>query len=400
MWKEIDAAPADAIFGLNEAFREDNNPNKVNLAVGVYKDEKGQTPIMESVRQAERVLLEKESSKTYLPISGDPEYDSEVQKLVFGETSEVVLSGRAATVQTPGGTGGLRVGADLLHRFLPKATVWISDPTWANHKGVFTAAGFTLKSYPYYDAERKCIDFAQMKECLAEIPAGDIVLLHGCCHNPSGFDPDAAQWREIAEIAARQGWMPFIDFAYQGFGDGLDEDRTAVNVFADTGVNFCVANSFSKNFGLYTERVGALSVVTANSEEMATALSHMKTVIRVNFSNPPAHGALVVKTILKDAALRQQWQQELTAMRNRIREMRGALVDGLVARGVTRDFSYINQQKGMFSFSGLSPEMVHWLRQEKGIYMVGAGRINAAGLSHNNIDYVCDSIAEGLQKQL
>ncbi len=400
MWKEIDAAPADVIFGLTEAFKEDNNPNKVNLAVGVYKNEEGQTPIMESVHNAERILLEKESSKTYLPISGEPEYDREVQKLVFGETSDVVLAGRAATVQTPGGTGGLRVGADLLHRFLPEATVWLSDPTWANHKGVFAAAGFTLQSYPYYDAENKRIDFARMKDCLAGIPAGDIVLLHGCCHNPSGFDPDAAQWREVAAIAVKQGWLPFIDFAYQGFGDGLDEDRTAVDAFADTGVNFCVANSFSKNFGLYTERVGALSVVTASSKEMATALSHLKIAIRVNFSNPPAHGALIVKTILKDAALRQQWQKELAVMRNRIKEMRKALVDGLAARGATRDFSYINQQKGMFSFSGLSPEMVRWLREEKGIYMVGAGRINVAGLSHKNIDYVCDSIAEGLQKQV
>ncbi len=398
MWKEIEAAPADAIFGLTEAFKEDTNPNKVNLAAGVYRDEEGITPIMHCVHKAEEILLEKETSKVYLPISGDAEYDREVQKLIFGETSEIVSSGRAATVQTPGGTGGLRVGADLLHRFLPGATLWVSNPTWANHKGIFSAAGFTVNSYPYYDSVNKCIDFKQMKSCLAEIPAGDIVLLHGCCHNPSGFDLTAEQWQEVAAIAQKQGWMPFIDFAYQGFGDGLEEDRAGINAFANTKMNFCVANSFSKNFGLYTERIGALTVVTANKKEMSTALSHLKTVIRVNFSNPPAHGALIVKTILTDAALRKQWQEELAAIRNRIKEMRKALVDGLAARGVEQDFSYINQQRGMFSFSGLLPEMVEWLREEKGIYMVGAGRINAAGLSRKNIDYICDSIAEGLKK--
>ncbi len=398
MWKEIEAAPADPIFGLTEAFKVDTNPNKVNLAVGVYKNEEGKTPIMDCVHKAEEILLKKEQSKVYLPISGDPEYDMEVQKLIFGENSEVVTSGRAATVQTPGGTGGLKVGADLLFRFLPKANLWVSDPTWANHKGVFSTAGFSIKSYPYYDAENKGVDFQQMKDCLAKIPAGDIVLLHGCCHNPSGFDLSVEQWQEVAEIAVKQGWMPFIDFAYQGFGDGLEEDRAGISAFAASGISFCVANSFSKNFGLYTERIGALTVVTASEEEMATALSHLKVAIRVNFSNPPAHGALIVKTILTDAALRQQWQEELTAMRNRIKEMRKALVDGLAARGVEQDFSYINQQKGMFSFSGLSQEMVRWLREEKGIYMVGAGRINAAGLSLKNIDYICDSIAEGLKR--
>ncbi len=398
MWKGVTPAPADAIFGLNEAFRADPNPDKINLAVGVYNDESGTTPIMACVKEAERLLLERESSKVYLPISGDPEYGREVQNLVFGENSEVVLSGRAATVQSPGGTGGLRIGADLLHMFLPEATVWTSDPTWANHKGVFGAAGFSLDSYPYYDAENKGVHFAKMKACLEKIPAGDIVLLHACCHNPSGFDLSAGQWQEVAELSKRKRWIGFLDFAYQGFGDGLEEDRTAIDVFAETGVQFCVANSFSKNFGLYTERVGALSVVTDNADQAATALSHLKIAIRVNFSNPPAHGALVVKTILGDCVMKKQWEQELAAMRKRIKEMRGALVAGLVARGVDQDFSYINTQKGMFSFSGLSGEMVTWLREEKGIYMVGAGRINAAGLNLKNIDYVCDAIAEGLKK--
>lgn len=397
MWKNIQPAPADAIFGLNEAFKINNNANKVNLAAGVYRNEEGKTPIMACVKAAETIVLEKEISKTYLPISGDPEYDQEVQKLVFGEESEVVNSQRASTVQTPGGTGGLRVGADLLHHFLPKATVWVSAPTWANHKGIFAAAGFPLQNYPYYDAEKKEIDFPLMKACLEKIPAGDIVLLHACCHNPSGFDLNAEQWQEVAEIAIKRDWIPFLDFAYQGFGDGLNEDRIGVHTFAETGMSFFVASSFSKNFGLYTERVGAITVITADVDEAATALSHLKIAIRVNFSNPPAHGALVVKTILTDPGLRQQWEKELSTMRNRIKEMRSALVEGLAARGVTQDFSYINKQKGMFSFSGLSDKMVDWLQKEKGIYLVGAGRINAAGMNRKNIDYICDSIAEGLR---
>lgn len=398
MWKNIQLAPADAIFGLNEAFKLDSNPNKVNLAVGVYQNEKGVTPIMSCVKAAEQILLQKETSKTYLPISGDPEYDMEVQKLIFGGESEVVLSGRAATVQTPGGTGGLRVGADLLHTFLPNATVWISAPSWANHTGIFAAAGFSLDSYPYYDAENKGVDFAGMKDALEKIPAGDIVLLHACCHNPSGFDLNADQWQEVADIAKRCGWLAFLDFAYQGFGDGLDEDRLGVAAFAATGGDFCVASSFSKNFGLYTERVGAMTMVTPAAEEAAKALSHLKIAIRVNFSNPPAHGALVVKTVLTDATLRGEWREELAAMRGRIKEMRHALVDGLAGRGVEQDFSYITAQKGMFSFSGLSQEMVAWLREEMGVYMVGAGRINAAGLNSGNIDYVCDAIAKGLKR--
>lgn len=397
MWKNIEAAPADSILGLTDAFRKDPCPQKVNLGVGVYKDDQGRTPILECVKAAEKLLLENESTKSYLPISGDPAYAAGVQRLLFGEGSEVVTGGRAATVHAPGGTGALRVGADLLKKFMPNAKVWLSSPTWANHKGVFTTAGFPLGEYPYYDPVTKAVDFAGMVKCLKAIPAGDIVLLHACCHNPSGVDLDNEQWREIVAIAGEQGWMPFLDFAYQGFGLGVEEDRYAVEQFAATGRDLFVASSFSKNFGLYNERTGALTIVSPNREESAVAMSHLKTVVRVIYSNPPAHGGLVAATILGDPALYRQWLDELAAMRERIVAMRTALVDGLNARGVAGDFSYIKRQRGMFSFSGLSDATVAWLREHKNIYVVGGGRINLAGLTSKNIDYVCDAIAEALR---
>jgi aspartate aminotransferase/aromatic-amino-acid transaminase len=397
MWKNIEAAPADSILGLTDAFRKDPSPQKVNLGVGVYKDDLGRTPILECVKAAEKLLLENESTKSYLPISGDPAYAAGVQKLLFGEGSEVVTGGRAATVHAPGGTGALRVGADLLKKFMPNAKVWLSSPTWANHKGVFATAGFPLGEYPYYDPVTKAVDFAGMVKCLKRIPAGDIVLLHACCHNPSGVDLDNEQWREIVTIAKEQGWMPFLDFAYQGFGAGVEEDRYAVEQFAATGRDLFVASSFSKNFGLYNERTGALTIVSPNREESVVAMSHLKTVVRVIYSNPPAHGGLVAATILGDPALYQQWLGELAAMRERIVAMRTALVDGLNARGVAGDFSYIKRQRGMFSFSGLSDATVAWLREHKNIYVVAGGRINLAGLTSKNIDYVCDAIAEALK---
>jgi aspartate/tyrosine/aromatic aminotransferase len=397
MWKNIEAAPADSILGLTEAFRKDPSPQKVNLGVGVYKDDAGRTPILACVKAAEKILLEKESTKSYLPISGDPAYAAGVQKLLFGEGSEVLTARRAATVHAPGGTGALRVGADLLKKFMPDAKVWISGPTWANHKGVFTTAGFPLAEYPYYDPATKGVDFAGMVKCLKTIPAGDIVLLHACCHNPSGVDLDDEQWRQVVAIAGECGWMPFLDFAYQGFGAGVEEDRYAVEQFAATGRDFIVASSFSKNFGLYNERAGALTIVSPSAEESVVAMSHLKTVVRVIYSNPPAHGGLIAATILGDPALYQQWLGELAAMRERIVAMRTALVDGLNARGVAGDFSYIKRQRGMFSFSGLSDATVAWLREHKNIYVVGGGRINLAGLTSRNIDYVCDAIAEALK---
>jgi aspartate/tyrosine/aromatic aminotransferase len=398
MWKSIEAAPADSIFGLNEAFKSDPNPKKVNLGVGVYKDDKGRTPVLACVKEAEKILLTEESSKSYLPISGDPTYANEVQKLLFGVDSEVIASKRAVTVHTPGGTGALRVGGELLQQFKPGAKVWISRPTWANHKGVFRSAGFDLAEYVYYDAATKTVDFAGMMTSLRHVPAGDIVLLHACCHNPSGVDLDAQQWRQVAAIAKERGWTAFLDFAYQGFGESIEADRCAVVEFAAAGIDFLVASSYSKNFGLYNERTGALTIVSPTAIEAATAMSHLKATVRVIYSNPPAHGGLVVAKILSTPSLHQQWLAEVAQMRNRIKAMRSALVDGLVKRGVSGDFSYIIAQRGMFSFSGLSDEVVQWLRANKSIYVVGGGRINLAGLASTNIDYVCDAIAEALQK--
>ncbi len=398
MWKNVKAAPADSILGLTEAFRNDPNAKKVNLGVGVYKDEEGRTPILACVKAAEKILLEKEGTKSYLPISGDPTYAKEVQNLLFGEASEVITSGRAVTAHAPGGTGALRVGGDLLKKFYPAAKVWISKPTWANHKGVFQTAGFELAEYAYYNPATRAVDFGAMTACLEKVPAGDIVLLHACCHNPSGVDLNSDQWRQVAAIGKEKGWIPFLDFAYQGFGESVEADRCGLEEFAATGVDFFIASSFSKNFGLYNERTGALTVVCPTTEEAAVAMSHLKTTIRVIYSNPPAHGGLVVATILSDPELHKQWLGELAGMRDRIKAMRVALVEGLAARGVKGDFSSITRQRGMFSFSGLSDEIVAWLRTNKAIYVVGGGRINLAGLTKANIDYVCDAIAEALEK--
>lgn len=398
MWKNIEEAPPDSILGLTDAFRNDPNPAKVNLGVGVYKDNEGGTPILESIKSAEKILLVKENTKSYLPISGDPGYGRGVQKLLFGTDSEVIAAKRAATVHAPGGTGALRVGADLLKRFMPEAKVWISTPTWANHKGIFGAAGFPLADYPYYDPATKSLDFEAMTSCLKSIPAGDIVLLHTCCHNPSGVDPSVDQWQEIVAIAKEKGWTPFLDFAYQGFAVGVEEDRLPVELMAAAGLDFFIASSFSKNLGLYNERTGAMTIVSPSAAEAKVAMSHLKTTVRVCYSNPPAHGGLTAATVLNDSMLRKQWLTELDQMRERIVDMRNALVNGLNSRGVDQNFSYIKSQRGMFSFSGLTDEQVSWLRKEKAIYVVGGGRVNLAGLTTENIDYVCDAIAEVLKK--
>lgn len=396
MWKEINPAPADAILGLTEAFKNDPSPLKVNLGVGVYKDDEGITPILKSIKTAEGILLKEQITKGYLPISGDPAYAASVQELLFGADHNVIAEGCAKTIQTPGGTGALRAGADLLNLFKPNATVWVSTPTWANHKGIFTAAGFGIKDYPYYNPETKSLDFDAMIASLKEIPAGDIVLLHICCHNPTGVDLSPEQWDQIIAVAKTQGWVPFLDFAYQGFGNGIEEDREAVEKFANAGCDIFIASSFSKNLGLYNERTGALTLVSPTADEATVAMSHLKKSVRVNYSNPPAHGGLAASIVLKDPVLRKQWIDELAEMRQRIVLMREALVDGLTQRGVEGDFSFINHQQGMFSFSGLSDEAVQWLRANKSIYIVGGGRINLAGLTSKNIDYVCDSIAEAL----
>ncbi len=397
MWKNIQPAPPDSILGLTEQFKKDQNPAKVNLGVGVYKDNDGNTPILGAVKKAEQALLASQTTKSYLPISGDPAYAKAVRKLIFGENSDVLSSSRAVTVHAPGGTGALKVGADLLKRFKPQARVWVSSPTWANHNGIFGDAGFEIDSYIYYNPESKGLDFDLMLADLNKVPAGDIVVLHTCCHNPSGVDLNEKQWDEVVRVAKQQGWIPFLDFAYQGFGTGVEEDRYAVERFGASGIDFLVASSFSKNFGLYNERTGALTVVCPCAEEAAVAMSHLKTVIRTNYSNPPAHGGQVATIILEDPELYGQWLTELASMRDRIKDMRSALVKGLADCGVPGDFSFIERQRGMFSFSGLSDEVVQWLRTEKGVYMVGGGRINLAGLTTDNIDYVCKSIAEAMK---
>ncbi|MBC8208327.1 MAG: aspartate/tyrosine/aromatic aminotransferase [Desulfobulbaceae bacterium] len=398
MWKTIQPAPPDSILGLTDEFRKDQNPSKVNLGVGVYKDDTGNTPVLRCVKAAEKELVEKQLSKSYLPISGDPAYAQAVQGLVLGGASEVIAAGRAVTAHAPGGTGALRVGADLIHKFSSQAKVWVSSPTWANHNGIFGAAGFEIERYAYYNPESKGLDFDRMMDDLQRIPVGDVVVLHTCCHNPSGVDLGQDQWREVAALAAQKGWIPYLDFAYQGFGDGVNEDRFAVEQFAAVGIDFFVASSFSKNFGLYNERTGAITVVTPSAEEAAVAMSHLKSVVRTNYSNPPAHGGLVAATILNSQELHAMWLDELAQMRNRIVEMRKALVEGLAKQGVEGDFSFIAKQRGMFSFSGWSDDVVQWLRDNRSIYVVGGGRINLAGLTTSNIDYVCSAVADAMRR--
>lgn len=390
-------APPDPILGLTEAFKKDPNPKKVNLGVGVYVDDNGNTPILKAVRQAEKVLWDTRTTKSYMPISGSPEYAEVVQDLLFGKGHPVVAAGRVRTAHTPGGTGGLRVGAELLKKFVPSARVWLSAPTWPNHKGIFAAAGFKTEEYPYYNAATHGIDFGAMCEMLKRAAKGDIVVLHVCCHNPTGNDLSEAQWKDVASIARAQQWIPFLDFAYQGLGEGIAEDRRGLLAMLDAGVECFVSSSFSKNFGLYQDRVGALTIVAADPKSAETAFSHAKTVIRVIYSNPAAHGGAIVTTILKNDELRALWAEELGTMRQRISSVRNTLVGELKKRGASIDFSFINRQHGMFSFSGLSDAQVSYLRDKKSIYMVGGGRINVAGITSGNVDYLCDSIVEAMK---
>ncbi|MBI9020537.1 MAG: aspartate/tyrosine/aromatic aminotransferase [Verrucomicrobia bacterium] len=392
MWKEIEAAPADAILGLTEAFKKDTRFAKVNLGVGVYKDDEGNTPILDSVKAAEKRIIEIQNTKSYMPIAGEAAYGEEVQKMIFGS-----LCDRAETIHTPGGTGALRVAADLLAKFGSK-TIWVSNPTWANHNNIFQAAGLTIKTYPYYDAKTKDLDADGFFAALEKIPADDCVLLHACCHNPSGVDLSTDQWKQVAQIAQKNGWFALVDFAYQGFGISLDADRIGVDELLKSGIDFFVASSFSKNFGLYRERTGALTAVAATPADAETAMSHMKATARVLYSNPPAHGGMIVTTILKDAELSKLWKSELDGMREHIAQARAALAEGLTARGVPMDCSFMTRQKGMFSFSGLTKDQVNFLKEEKAIYIVGSGRINVAGLTHGNLGFVCDAIAEAMKK--
>ncbi len=389
----VPLAPADPILGLTEAFQADKNPKKVNLGVGVYTDGAGKVPVLQVVREAERRWYEKEDSKSYLPIDGAPIYSKEVRRLLFGDDSPLVAEGRVVTAQALGGTGGLRLGADFVRRFLPESQLWISAPSWENHRALFEAAGFVVNEYPYYDAKTNGVDFGAMLKTLSGLPARSVVVLHACCHNPTGVDLNAEQWQQVADTVKQRDLLPLIDFAYQGFGEGLDEDALAVKIFSQKNIPMLLASSFSKSFSLYRERVGAISIVTANAEESKRVTSQLKRVIRTNYSNPSSHGAQIVGIVLSDPELRGRWEVELKEMRERIQSMRKAFVERLASKGVGRDFSFIARQRGMFSYSGIDLERVRRLRSEFGLYIVDSGRICVAALNDKNIDYVTDSIA-------
>ena len=393
LFSAVPLAPRDPILGLTEAFVADTNPSKVNLGVGVYQDGTGKLPLLECVRQAEQRLAEDPKPRGYLPIDGLPGYTKAVRELVFGADSAAVAAGRVVTVQALGGTGALKIGADFLRRFDPDAKVIISDPSWENHEALFTRAGFTVESYRYYDADARGIDFEGMLADLTAAPAGTIVVLHACCHNPTGYDLTEQQWGSVIDTVTQAGLVPFLDMAYQGFSESLDADGAVVRRFAETGLPVLVSTSFSKSLGLYGERVGALSVVCADAEEAARLLSQDKIVIRTNFSNPPTHGAQLAATVLADPELRALWIDELGGMRDRIKSMRLRLVAGLEAAGIT-DMGFIATQVGMFSYSGLTKEQMVALREQHGVYGTDKGRICVAALNERNIDHVCAAIAE------
>jgi len=392
-FSEVPLAPADPILGLTEAFVADKNPKKVNLGVGVYQDGSGKVPVLSVVREAERLWFDKEDSKSYLPIDGVPAYRKEVQELLLGKDSELVASGRVVTAQALGGTGALKLGADFLRRFLPGSELYISSPSWENHRALFESAGFTVKEYPYYSAADHGLDFPAMKAALSALPAKSIVLLHACCHNPTGVDLDAGQWDEVVAIVRERDLVPFIDFAYQGFGQGIEQDAVAVRAFTKAGLPCVISSSFSKSFSLYRERVGAITFVTADADEAKRLTSQLKRTIRTNYSNPSSHGGQIVALVLGNAELRKKWESELADMRGRIQRMRTLFVQKLKSRGIERDFSFIEQQTGMFSYSGLELDKVRRLRSEFGLYIVDSGRICVAAMNENNLDYISEAIA-------
>ena len=394
LFTAVEMAPRDPILGLNEQFNADPNPAKVNLGVGVYYDDNGKLPLLKCVQEAEKQLVDSAKPRGYLPIDGIAAYDKAVQGLVFGADSAIVTDGRVATVQAVGGTGGLKIGADFLKRLNPNATVLISDPSWENHRALFTNAGFKVETYPYYDAARRGVNFEGMLAALNAAPAGTIIVLHACCHNPTGYDITPAQWDEVVAAIKARGLVSFLDMAYQGFGEGIEEDGAVIQKFVAAGLDFFVSTSFSKSFSLYGERVGGLSVACQSKDDATRVLSQLKVVIRTNYSNPPTHGAQVVATVLTTPALRAMWEEELAGMRLRIKQMRVALQDKLKAAGVKQDMSFITQQKGMFSYSGLNQAQMQRLRSEFGIYGVDSGRICVAALNSKNIDAVVKAIAQ------
>jgi aspartate/tyrosine/aromatic aminotransferase len=396
MFESIATAPPDPILGLTEAFNQDTRPEKINLSVGVYKDKSGKTPVLACVKEAEKRLLESEQSKGYKPIDGDPEYGRLVRELLFGGESDLVAGGRARTTHAPGGTGALRVVGDFLAKLSPSATLWLSDPTWANHGKIFESAGVKQATYSYFDSASNSLDFGGMLNGLSKVARGDVVLLHACCHNPTGVDPNPEQWTKIAEVLRERGAVPLLDFAYQGFASGLEQDAAGVRLLAERLEELFICSSFSKNFGLYNERTGALTIIAKTKQAADATQSQIKICVRTNYSNPPAHGGAIVRTILSDADLRGQWENELAEMRERIASMRQLFVSGLKAKGAPGDFSFITQQNGMFSFSGLNKRQVQRLRDEYAIYVVGSGRINVAGMTEANMDRLTQAVVDVL----
>ncbi|TFI47825.1 aspartate/tyrosine/aromatic aminotransferase [Diaphorobacter sp. DS2] len=394
LFTAVEMAPRDPILGLNEQYAADPNPAKVNLGVGVYFDDNGKLPLLQCVQAAEKAMMDKPAARGYLPIDGIAAYDNAVKALVFGAESDVVKAGRVATVQAIGGTGGLKIGADFLKKISPNAKVLISDPSWENHRAIFTNAGFEVSSYRYYDAANRKVDFDGMLADLNAAAPGTIVVLHACCHNPTGYDITATQWEQVIAAVKAKGLVAFLDMAYQGFGYGIAEDGAVIGKFVAAGLNIFVSTSFSKSFSLYGERVGALSVVANDKDEAARVLSQLKIVIRTNYSNPPTHGGAVVAAVLNNPELRALWEKELGEMRVRIKEMRQKLVDGLKAAGVKQDMGFITTQIGMFSYSGLSKDQMVRLRNEFGVYGTDTGRMCVAALNSKNIDYVCQAIAK------
>ena len=392
MFENVQIAPPDPILGLTETFKADPNPKKINLSVGVYQDSSGKTPVLETVKEAEKRILEKENSKGYLAMTGEPVYCAQVQELLFGNGHEIIASKRAATAQCPGGTGALRVAGDYLSVVHPGAKIWLSNPTWANHNTIFKAAGVGCEKYDYRDPATNGLDFDAMYESIKKIPQGDVILLHGCCHNPTGIDPTPEQWSKIGDLLAELGILPLVDFAYQGLANGIEEDRTGLLELTKKVRQMLICSSFSKNFGLYRERTGALTVVADDAQQADTVMSQVKLRIRYNYSNPPSHGGQIVAVVLSDPELKAKWIKEVADIRGRINEMRHLFVKTLKDKGVQQDFSSIIEQRGMFSFSGLTKEQVDRLRDEYSIYIVGSGRINVAGMTPSNMDRLCEAI--------
>jgi aromatic-amino-acid transaminase len=396
VFSSVELAPRDPILGINEAFAADTRPGKVNLGVGVYYDENGKLPLLKAVKEAEAIRVAAGLPRGYLPIEGVPLYNQAVQSLLFGKDSPIIAQNRAATFETLGGTGGLKVGADFLRRLLPNAEIMISDPSWENHRALFESAGFKVSNYPYYDAATHGVNFAGMLKALEAAPTNTIFVLHACCHNPTGVDLSREQWAQVVAVIKARGLTAFLDLAYQGFGEGIAQDAAALDMFTASGMSFFVSSSFSKSFSLYGERVGALTIVTQNKDETARVTSQVKRVIRTNYSNPPTHGASVVAAVLSTPDLRQMWENELAGMRVRIKTMRTGFVDGLKAKGVTKDFSFVARQQGMFSYSGLTATQVELLHKDYGIYAVSSGRICVAALNNHNLDYVLSAVTKVL----